>query len=82
MAELRPPRFSHKPGTFWYYNNWDFNALGAIYEHAVGSSIYDAFEREIARPIGMEDYRPSDGTYVSGAASIYPAYTFLMCAFR
>jgi CubicO group peptidase (beta-lactamase class C family) len=20
MAELRPPRFSHPPGTFWYYN--------------------------------------------------------------
>jgi CubicO group peptidase (beta-lactamase class C family) len=49
LAELRPPRFSHKPGTFWYYNNWDFNALGAIYEHARQSSIYDAFEREIAR---------------------------------
>src|SRR5438477_922429 len=27
-AAQRPPRFSHKPGTFWYYNNWDFNALG------------------------------------------------------
>jgi len=80
MAELRPPRFSRTPGALWYYNNWDFNALGAIYEHAVGFSIYDAFEREIARPTGMEDYRPSDGTYVSGAASIYPAYTFLMSA--
>jgi len=34
MAARRPPRFSHKPGTFWYYNNWDFNSLGAIYEHA------------------------------------------------
>jgi CubicO group peptidase (beta-lactamase class C family) len=77
---LRPPRFSHKPGTFWYYNNWDFNALGAIYEHAQPSSIYDAFEREIARPIGMQDYRPSDGQYVTGAASVYPAYTFTMSA--
>jgi CubicO group peptidase (beta-lactamase class C family) len=80
MAELRPPRSSHKPGTFWYYNNWDFNALGAIYEHATGSSIYDAFEREIARPIGMEDYRRSDGKYVTGAASVYPAYSFDMSA--
>jgi CubicO group peptidase (beta-lactamase class C family) len=80
MAELRPPRFSHKPGRFWYYNNWDFNALGAIYEHAVGSSIYDAFEREIAQPISMEDYRPSDGKHVTGAASVYPAYTFDMSA--
>ncbi|HEY1298948.1 MAG TPA: serine hydrolase [Stellaceae bacterium] len=80
MAARRPPRFSHKPGTFWYYNNWDFNALGAIYEHAQESSVYDAFEREIARPIGMQDYRPSDGAYVTGAASVYPAYTFMMTA--
>src|SRR5262249_44001309 len=69
MAAQRPPRFSHKPGSFWYYNNWDFNALGTIYEHAVRSSIFDAFEREIARPIGMQDYRPADGEYVTGGAS-------------
>jgi CubicO group peptidase (beta-lactamase class C family) len=80
MAELRPERFSYKPGTFWYYNNWDFNALGAIYEHAVRSSIYDAFQHEIAEPIGMEDYRASDGEYVRCAASVYPAYTFTMSA--
>ena len=29
MAARRPPRHSHPPGTFWYYNNWDFNTLGA-----------------------------------------------------
>jgi CubicO group peptidase (beta-lactamase class C family) len=56
MAAARPARYSHKPGTFWYYNNWDFNTLGAIYEHATRSSIFDAFEREIAGPIGR---RPS-----------------------
>ena len=22
---------SHAPGTFWYYNNWDFNVLGTIF---------------------------------------------------
>ena len=32
MAAQRPRRHSHKPGSFWYYNNWDFNTLGAIYE--------------------------------------------------
>jgi CubicO group peptidase (beta-lactamase class C family) len=80
MAALRPPRFSHKPGTFWYYNNWDFNTLGAIYEHAARSSIFDAFEREIARPIGMQDYVPSHGKYVTGSASVYPAYPFKMSA--
>ena len=80
MAAARPPRFSHKPGTFWYYNNWDFNALGTIYERAVRSSIFEAFEREIARPIGMQDYRPADGEYVTGADSIHRAYPFKMSA--
>jgi len=37
MAKQRPARGSHEPGTFWYYNNWDFNALGTIYEHATGN---------------------------------------------
>src|SRR5436190_9572152 len=80
MAAKRPPRLSHKPGTFWYYNNWDFNTLGAIYEHATRSSIFDAFEREIARPIAMQDYTPADGEYVTGANSVYPAYPFKMSA--
>jgi CubicO group peptidase (beta-lactamase class C family) len=54
--------------------------LGAIYEHAARSSIFDSFEREIARPIGMEDYVPSDGKYATGAASVYPAYPIQMSA--
>ncbi len=73
-AANRPPRGSHPPGTYWYYNNWDFNALGAILEHATGSSVFDGFTREIAGPVGMQDYRASDGYYVLGAASVYPAY--------
>jgi CubicO group peptidase (beta-lactamase class C family) len=79
-AAARPARHSHKPGTSWYYNNWDFNTLGTIYERAVRSSIFDAFEREIARPIGMQDYQPSDGRYVTGAASVYAAYPIKMSA--
>ena len=30
MRDARPKRGSHPPGTFWYYNNWDFNVLGSI----------------------------------------------------
>jgi CubicO group peptidase (beta-lactamase class C family) len=78
MAAKRPPRLSHAPGTFWYYNNWDFNALGTIYEKAVGKSIYQAFNDEIARKIGMQDYDPRAQRYSRGAASIHPAYTFRM----
>lgn len=80
MAAARPPRGSHAPGTFWYYNNWDFNALGTIYEHATGVGIYDALEQQIARPIEMQDYRPEDGEYFTGAASIHRAYPIRMSA--
>jgi CubicO group peptidase (beta-lactamase class C family) len=80
MAAQRPLRGSHPPGTFWYYNNWDFNALGTIYEHATGTGIYDALDRQIARPIGMQDYRPQDGTYFTGPDSIHRAYPIRMSA--
>ena len=75
MEASKPPRGSHAPGTFWYYNNWDFNTVGSIYEAATGQHIFDALKTEIADPIGMQDYRPTDGHYVSGGlATRYPAY--------
>jgi CubicO group peptidase (beta-lactamase class C family) len=80
MAKRRPSRGSHAPGTFWYYNNWDFNVLGAIYEHATGAGIYEALARSIARPIGMQDYRPEDGTYFYGHDSDHRAYPLRMSA--
>jgi CubicO group peptidase (beta-lactamase class C family) len=80
MAEKRPERGSHPPGTFWYYNNWDFNTLGAIYEKAVGRSIFESLEQEIAKPIGMQDFRAKDGRYVRGPDSRFPAYPMLMSA--
>jgi hypothetical protein len=52
-----PPRGSQKPGSYFLYSNWDFNVLGSIYERAVQRNIYDAVETELARPIGMEDWR-------------------------
>ncbi len=77
----RPPRGSHEPGSFWYYNNWDFNVLGTIYERAVGSSLFEAFATRIARPLSMQDYRVADGRYVRGeATSAHPAYPFRMTA--
>lgn len=80
MARLRPARGSHPSGTFWYYNNWDFNTLGVIYEHATGEGIFAAFKQRIADPIGMLDYQPSDGRYVRGPESDHPAYPIRMSA--
>jgi CubicO group peptidase (beta-lactamase class C family) len=51
-----PPRGSQKPGAYYLYSNWDFNALGTIFEQKVGRGIYDALETDIARPIGMQDW--------------------------
>jgi CubicO group peptidase (beta-lactamase class C family) len=76
----RPPRGSHAPGTFWYYNNWDFNVLGTIFERQTKTNLFAEFKARIAEPLGMEDFRLEDCTYVTGAASVYPAYPFRMTA--
>jgi CubicO group peptidase (beta-lactamase class C family) len=51
-----PPRGSQQPGTYYLYSNWDFNALGTIFEQETGQSIYDALEIDITRPIGFQDF--------------------------
>jgi CubicO group peptidase (beta-lactamase class C family) len=80
MIEKKPPRGSHAPGTFRYCNNWDFDTLGYIYEHATGTKIFESFYREIAQPIGMQDFPPHDGQYFTSADSRFPAYPFDMRA--
>jgi len=80
MAKDRPARGTHAPGTFWYYNNWDFNVLGTIFEKKTKLKIGDAFYERIAKPIGMEDFRPSDVFYFGGPLSIHPAYHFEITA--
>jgi CubicO group peptidase (beta-lactamase class C family) len=80
MAAKRPQRGSHAPGSFWYYNNWDFNALGTIYRKATGEDIFKSFEQRIARPLGMEDFAARDGQYVTEPQSIHQAYPFRLSA--
>ena len=63
MRDARPKRGSHAPGTVWYYNNWDFNVLGTVFRRATSEDIFEALDRRIARPIGMQDYRAADGVY-------------------
>jgi CubicO group peptidase (beta-lactamase class C family) len=80
MRRNRPERGSHAPGTFWFYNNWDFNALGTIYRQQTGEDIFQSFAYRIAAPIGMEDFAARDGEYVSERHSIHPAYPFRLSA--
>ena len=77
MAAKRPARGAHSPDTFWYYNNWDFNTVGAIFEHQTGRSLFEEFDSRLARPLKLRDFRRSrDTRYVTGKDSVHPAYPF------
>lgn len=82
MRSIKELRHSHAPGTFWCYNNWDFNVLGSIYEKLVGRSLFEDFRDLIAKPIGMQDFRydgeRKDGEYVGNNETDHPAYPFRM----
>ena len=72
-----PAPGSHGPGTYFYYNNWDFNTLGAVFERETGYTIGQALREWIAEPIGMQDYREEHVIYERFPlpnASYYPAY--------
>ena len=49
-------RGSVEPGTYYLYNNWDFNAVGYIFEKLVGKTIYEEIEEQIAIPTGFENW--------------------------
>jgi CubicO group peptidase (beta-lactamase class C family) len=74
MKERRPERGSHAPGTFWYYNNWDFNVLGVILRRATGEDTFAAVAKYLAQPLGMEDFTPEDGRYIYDKSTDHPAY--------
>jgi CubicO group peptidase (beta-lactamase class C family) len=82
MRARRPPRGSHPPGTFRYYNNWDFNVLGTIFERRTGRDLFLEFQERIATPLRMEDFRLLDGAhdYSESTVSIHPSYPFKMSA--
>jgi CubicO group peptidase (beta-lactamase class C family) len=86
MRDMRPKRNSHSPGTFWYYNNWDFNALGTIFEQETDTKIFKEFDIRIAKPLQMEDFDVSNCRYLSSADyknapwSMHRYYLFRMSA--
>lgn len=80
-TDRRPERGSHPPGTFWYYNNWDFNTLLTIYEQQTGAQIFEEIDERLAVPLQMQDYRPRDGHYLLETdLSEHPAYPLRISA--
>ena len=81
MKQDRPQRGSHKPGTHWYYNNWDFNTLATIYNRKTSNDLFRAFENEIAVPTQMQDFELRHTYYhLEAQNSRHAAYPFRMSA--
>ncbi len=74
----KPPRGSKKPGEFFLYNNWDFNALSTLFNQSTGVDLFEAFDKDIAQPLQMEHFDPNRQTaYVyQPSLSEHPAYLF------
>ena len=76
---MAPKRGSKEPGSWWLYNNWDFNAAGAAFEKMTGKDIYDALRDNLAIPIDMQDFeRRRQQKSGDMTASQYPAYHMLL----
>ncbi|UVC12134.1 serine hydrolase [Rhizobium sp. TH2] len=76
----RPARGSHPPGTHWFYNNWDFNVLGTIFERITGMGLFEAFSNRVATPLGMQDFDVSDLRFEHGPESMHPVYKMRLSA--
>ncbi|MHC6228835.1 serine hydrolase domain-containing protein [Arthrobacter sp. MMS24-T111] len=76
-----PARGTKAPGQYFVYNNWDFNAAGAIFEKASGLAVFEAFEKHLAGPLGFDDYVPSRQQMLGDdRKSAFPAYHFFLSA--
>jgi hypothetical protein len=53
---ISPKRGSQYPGTYFFYNNWDFNALGTAIEKLTHKDIYDLLGDDLGIPLAMQDF--------------------------
>ncbi|ACV25518.1 serine hydrolase domain-containing protein [Kangiella koreensis] len=81
IKDGRPRRGQYAPGEYYFYNNWDFNVLGAIFEQETGLSIGEALEQWLAVPLGMQDFNTEHVFYdKQGSDSDYRTYRIHMSA--
>ncbi|MEO1013642.1 MAG: serine hydrolase [Pseudomonadota bacterium] len=84
VTDAGPQRGDHAAGTYYWYNNWDFNAAGWIFEKLTGRSMYDEFERQFVGPMGLQPFdvvkHKQAKAERSRENSLYPPYHFLLSA--
>ncbi len=82
----RPQREQYKPGEFHFYNNFDFNILGVILEQKTTQKIGDFMEKELAKPLGLQDFSAANVVYNSPwpipnkTKSDYPVFWIFLSA--
>ena len=81
-ADTWAKRGANPPGTVMHYNNWDFNAAGTAFEKLTGRDIFDAFESDLARPLGMQDFdrkkQRKNQTLPDEKISVHPEYAIYL----
>lgn len=55
-SAMAPKRGTVEPGSFWLYNNWDFNVAGYILEQKTGRTIYQLIDSILAKPLQLQDW--------------------------
>lgn len=72
---MAPKRGSRQPGSFWLYNNWDFNVAGYILEQQTGRTIYQLIDSILAGPLQLQDWKIQEQRKTGDTTiSRYPAY--------
>ncbi len=54
--QFAPERGSKEPGSYWLYNNWDFNTAFHVFEQETGLDFYDELESQLVEPLHMQDW--------------------------
>lgn len=80
MKDGRPIRGQHKPGEYFYYNNWGFNVLGTIFEQQTKLTIGQAMEEWLARPLGMKNFKSNFVEYKDARYSQHRQYIIYISA--
>jgi len=78
MKNRRPKREEYIPGEYYYYNNWDFNVLGYIFEQETNLTIGIALNNWIGKKIGFQDFNENHIIYSKESASDYPTWRIYM----
>jgi CubicO group peptidase (beta-lactamase class C family) len=80
QKKVLPPRGSEYPGSYYIYNNWDFDAAGVAFEKQTGKDIYEALQTDLATPLGMQDYLISKQKKNYSPESLHPEYAMYLSA--